>query len=129
MLAPRSPEIDFDTAVAVLEDVYLGRYVTVSLFEGDRGAPSAWFSGWLVRVERFRLGVSVGLRKDPDDRPTLREYPADRLVILREGFRRAGEAPTDLGRGPLTIQYGLLWAVFAGGDAVPDWDALARRSA
>jgi hypothetical protein len=60
------PPLDFDESIAVLRQVHLGGFVSVSVFEDQRGFPTATLMGYLVRVEESSVGAMLILRERPD---------------------------------------------------------------
>jgi hypothetical protein len=126
MIVRPKPPLDFDETMDVLQQVHVGGYVTVGVFERDRGFPSASFSGWLTRLDVSDAGGLLVLREDPDDASPVSERTGNTLWISRTEFREAGEALDAEDPGPLVIDVGGLNAIISGRDDVPDWDALKR---
>lgn len=126
MIRRPTPPLDFDETMALLEQTLVGGYVTIGVFEPERGHPSASFGGFLTRLDVSDTGGMLVLRADPDDASSTRERPADSLWVPRSAFRAAGEALDADDLGPLVLEFGGLSAVVSGRDVVPDWDALER---
>jgi hypothetical protein len=126
MIVRPRPPLNFDETMDVLRQVHVGGYVTVGVFERDRGFPSASFSGWLTRLDVSDVGGLLVVRDDPDDATPVSEPGANTLWISRSEFREAGEALDAEDMGPLRIDVGGLSAIVSGRDVVPDWAALRR---
>jgi len=79
MIVRPTPPLTFDETMDVLQQVNVGGYVTVGMFEHDRGFPSATFGGWLTRLDVSDAGGLLVVRDDPDDASPLTEPGASTL--------------------------------------------------
>jgi hypothetical protein len=125
MFSRSRPTIDFDTVVALLDGVYVGRYVTVNVFERGHGGATATFGGWLVRLQRADAVATAVIRDEPVDAGPYGNERVNLVIIRRETFTLAGEWLRDHdGFGDLAIETGHLWVVISGLDVAPDWNAV-----
>jgi hypothetical protein len=125
MFSRTRPTIDFDTTLALLEGVYVGRYVTVNVFERGHGTATVSFGGWLVRLQRAERGATAVIRDEPVDAPPYGDDRVNLVILRREEFALAGEFLRDHdGYGDLAIETGNLWVVISGLDVAPDWNAV-----
>lgn len=127
MLSGRpSPTLAFDETVALLRELYIGEYMSVSLFRRRSGVPTMTVHGWCVRMEESQNSLTLVIRADRHDMSSPFDHIANELRIFRDGFQRAGEALDADELGPLAIEFHDLTAIVSLRDVVPDWEAIRR---
>lgn len=126
MIVSPDPPLDFNESVEVLRQVHLGGYVTVSVFEDQRGFPMFNLMGYLVRIDDIAAGALLVLRTQSHADAPVTERASNTLLIPRAEFRRGGESRDAEVPGPLAVEFGRYHVVITGRDVVPDWEALLR---